>query len=94
MKLVLAVLLAAAPVFAQERRDPRVEAIVQRIDPARLQATVKRLTGFGTRHTLSGTQAPTSGHGTFAMQGACTAAQCVPVAHCTPAHGSAGAGLH
>jgi hypothetical protein len=61
MKLVLAVLLAAAPVFAQERRDPRVEAIVQRIDPARLQATVKRLTGFGTRHTLSGTQAPGRG---------------------------------
>jgi hypothetical protein len=61
MKLVLAVLLAAAPAFAQERRDPRVEAIVQRIDPARLQATVKRLTEFGTRHTLSGTQAPGRG---------------------------------
>lgn len=61
MKLVLAVLLAAAPAFAQERRDPRVEAMVQRIDPARLQATVKRLTEFGTRHTLSGTQAPGRG---------------------------------
>jgi len=61
MKLVLVSILFAVPAFAQERRDPRVEAIVQRIDPARLQATVKRLTEFGTRHTLSGTQAPGRG---------------------------------
>jgi hypothetical protein len=53
--IMLALLLAAA------QRDPRVEAIVQRIDPARMQATVKRLTEFGTRHTLSGTQGPGRG---------------------------------
>jgi hypothetical protein len=54
-------LLFAAPSFAQERRDPRVEALTDRIDAARLQATVKRLTEFGTRHTLSGTQGPGRG---------------------------------
>ncbi|HZR09464.1 MAG TPA: M20/M25/M40 family metallo-hydrolase [Myxococcales bacterium] len=61
MRFLLALILAAAPAFAQERRDPRVEAIVQRIDPARLQTTVKRLTEFGTRHTLSGAQGPGRG---------------------------------
>jgi hypothetical protein len=61
MKLFAAVFLLAVPAFGQERRDPRVEALVQRIDPARLQATVKRLTGFGTRHTLSGSQGPGRG---------------------------------
>ena len=61
MKVIAFVLLLAAPAFAQERRDPRIEAVVRRIDPARLQATVKRLTEFGTRHTLSGTQGPGRG---------------------------------
>jgi hypothetical protein len=61
MKLFAAVALLALPAWAQERRDPRVEAIVQRIDQRRLQATVKRLTEFGTRHTLSGTQGPGRG---------------------------------
>ena len=61
MKLLAVALFLAAPVWAQERRDPRVEAVVQRIDPGRIQATVKRLTEFGTRHTLSGTQGPGRG---------------------------------
>ena len=61
MKGLAVALLLAVPAFAQERRDPRVEAMVRRIDAARLQATVKRLTEFGTRHTLSGTQAPGRG---------------------------------
>src|SRR3982751_5493432 len=58
---VAAILAFAGVVHAQERRDPRVQAVVQRIDAGRIQATVKRLTGFGTRHTLSGTQAPGRG---------------------------------
>jgi len=61
MKLFALALLLAAPALGQERRDPRIEALVKRIDPARLQATVQRLTGFGTRHTLSGSQGPGRG---------------------------------
>jgi hypothetical protein len=61
MKVLALAVLLAAPAFAQQRRDPRVDAVVRRIDPARLQATVKRLTEFGTRHTLSGTQGPGRG---------------------------------
>lgn len=53
--IALFLLLAAA------QRDPRVEALAARIDAARMQATVKRLTEFGTRHTLSGTQGPGRG---------------------------------
>ena len=61
MRALWMLVLLALPALAQERRDPRVEAIVQRIDSRRLQATVKRLTEFGTRHTLSGTQGPGRG---------------------------------
>ncbi|HWE26316.1 MAG TPA: M20/M25/M40 family metallo-hydrolase [Myxococcales bacterium] len=49
--------------LAPARRDPRIEAIVQRIEPAPLQATVAKLVGFGTRHTLSETSSETRGIG-------------------------------
>ena len=52
------ILFFAFGAAAQERRDPRLEAIVQRIEPAPLQATVARLVSFGTRHTLSETSGP------------------------------------
>jgi len=42
MKLFALAMLLAAPALGQERRDPRIEALVKRIDPARLQATVQR----------------------------------------------------
>src|SRR5713226_5838787 len=58
--MLLVLLLAAV---APARRDPRVEAVVQRIEPAPLQATVARLVGFGTRHTLSDTKSETRGIG-------------------------------
>jgi Peptidase family M28 len=58
---MLFVLLLAA--VAPARRDPRVEAVVQRIEPAALQATVAKLVGFGTRHTLSDTRSETRGIG-------------------------------
>ena len=61
MKLLAMAVLLAAPALAQERRDPRVEAVVQRIDAGRLESAVKRLAAFGTRHTLSGTQGPGRG---------------------------------
>jgi hypothetical protein len=56
-------LLLALQAAAQERRDPRVEAVVQRIDPARLQAIVAKLVSFGTRHTLSDTTSGARGIG-------------------------------
>src|SRR5256714_11924951 len=58
--MLLVLLLAAV---APSRRDPRVEAVVQRIEPAALQATVAKLVGFGTRHTLSETASETRGIG-------------------------------
>jgi hypothetical protein len=58
---MLLVLLVAA--LAPARRDPRVEAIVQRIEPAPLYATVAKLVAFGTRHTLSETASETRGIG-------------------------------
>ncbi len=50
--LVLAALLAL-PAAAQQRRDPRVEKIVERIEAAHLQSTVAKLVSFGTRLTIS-----------------------------------------
>src|SRR5437588_39036 len=58
--MLLVLLLAAV---APARRDPRVEAVVQRIEPAALQTTVAKLVGFGTRHTLSDTRSETRGIG-------------------------------
>jgi hypothetical protein len=63
MKLAVFALLFALPALAQERRDPRVAAIVQRIDAGRMQATVEKLVSFGTRHTLSDVQDPKRGIG-------------------------------
>src|SRR5207302_11208397 len=51
MKALL-LLLVAVPAFAQQRKDPRVEKIVERIDAARMQSTVARLVSFGTRLTI------------------------------------------
>ncbi len=64
--LALAVALAApaggsGP--APAARDPRVEQAVSAIDAARIHATVARLVGFGTRHTLSDTASDARGIG-------------------------------
>jgi len=40
-----------------------VQRVVGRIDPERLRASVDRLAGFGTRHTLSGTESESRGIG-------------------------------
>ena len=63
-RLALAVtLLLGLPAFGQERRDPRVEAVTARVEPARMQATVAKLVSFGTRHTLSDVASETRGIG-------------------------------
>jgi hypothetical protein len=58
--MLLVLLLAAV---APARRDSRFDAVGQRIEPAALQATVAKLVGFGTRHTLSETKSETRGIG-------------------------------
>jgi Peptidase family M28 len=60
---LLGLALAAGAAQAQERRDPRVVSLVQRIEAQRLAATVARLVSFGTRHTLSETGSATRGIG-------------------------------
>ena len=61
MKTLPVLLCAAGAAVAQERRDARVESVIQSIDPARMQLTVERLAAFGTRHTFSGAQGPGRG---------------------------------
>ena len=58
---VLAV-LAATPVAAQQK-NPQIEAIVAAIQPARIEARIRKLVSFHTRHTLSRTDSDTVGIG-------------------------------
>ena len=57
MKTISLILFLAGAAVAEERRDPRVEAIVQRIEPAHLHATVAKLVSFGTRLGFAGARA-------------------------------------
>jgi hypothetical protein len=43
--------------------DPALRALIRQIDPQRIQATILRLTQFGTRHTLSSQTDPVRGIG-------------------------------
>src|SRR5215831_20288755 len=43
--------------------DPDLRALIRRIDPSRIQATIQRLTEFGTRHTASSQTDPVRGIG-------------------------------
>jgi hypothetical protein len=63
MKTLIALLLLALPASAQQRRDPRVEKIVARIEAAQLQQTVAKLVSFGTRLTISDPNDPARGIG-------------------------------
>ena len=57
----------AAAGFAQEaapaRRDPEIEKMVAEISPANIEATVRKLVSFKTRHTLSSTTSADTGIG-------------------------------
>jgi hypothetical protein len=44
-------------------RDPQIEKIVAEISPANIEATVRKLVSFKTRHTLSSTTSPDTGIG-------------------------------
>lgn len=59
---------SAAPAPAQDvltspRRNPKVEAIVESVSAERIEASVRKLVGFGTRHTLSDPDDPARGIG-------------------------------
>jgi hypothetical protein len=58
-----AVLLAAGPAGAAEKPDAQLSIIAKSVDEARLRATIEKLVGFGTRHTLSDRTSPTRGIG-------------------------------
>jgi hypothetical protein len=45
------------------KTDPALRALINQIDPKRIQATISRLTQFGTRHTLSSQTDPVRGIG-------------------------------
>ena len=58
---VLAAALAL-PCSAQPR-NPQIEAIVAAVSPARIEARIRKLASFHTRHTLSRTDSDTQGIG-------------------------------
>ncbi len=56
------------PVFGQQvlsgsKRNPKVEAVLADISAERIEATIRTLVGFGTRHTASDTESETRGIG-------------------------------
>ena len=63
--LIAALFLAGAASARTPEAAHRVQLrqIPARVEPARLRATITRLVGFGTRHTLSDTTSPTRGIG-------------------------------
>jgi acetylornithine deacetylase/succinyl-diaminopimelate desuccinylase-like protein len=61
-------LLALGPADAQQvllgsRKNKGIEPIVAEISPARIEATIRKLAGFGTRHSLSDPNQPNRGIG-------------------------------
>jgi len=63
MKIAFWLCLFALPAFGQQRRDPRVEKIVARIEAGQLHETVAKLVSFGTRLTISDPADPARGIG-------------------------------
>ncbi|WP_343731213.1 M28 family peptidase [Duganella sp.] len=65
--VLLAAALAALPAVAAEpgavRRQAQIDQIVKEISPARIEATIRKLVSFRTRHTMSDTVSETEGIG-------------------------------
>lgn len=64
--LLLPITVSAAdaePIGADHGVDPDLRALVREVDPRRIEATVRRLVAFGTRHTLSSQTDPVRGIG-------------------------------
>ncbi|HVS53125.1 MAG TPA: M28 family metallopeptidase [Opitutaceae bacterium] len=67
-RLALLAIAPVAPAFAQENppppaRDPQIEKIVRDVSAERIEATIRQLVAFQTRHTLSTTTDPKVGIG-------------------------------
>jgi len=58
-----AFLLPGAATALPRRPGPELRKLLKRVDPARIEATVRRLAAFGTRHTLSTQDDPARGIG-------------------------------
>src|SRR3954469_9680453 len=56
-------LIATALPCAAQQKNPQIEAIVAAIQPARIEARIRKLASFHTRHTLSRTDSDTQGIG-------------------------------
>ncbi|WP_081867867.1 M20/M25/M40 family metallo-hydrolase [Hymenobacter sp. IS2118] len=70
MKLAALLLLAPFAALAQNKpgpllppADPRIQKLVEQISAKNLEADIRKLVSFGTRHTLSETDNPTRGIG-------------------------------
>lgn len=66
MRHIIPLLLLAAAGTASCRTaggDPRIDAIIPAVSPARIEADIRALVGFGTRHALSDTLSATRGIG-------------------------------
>ena len=60
---LLVLLCWAAPAGAQDKDKPLLHQVSNAVSPAALKATITRLVGFGTRHSLSGDSSATRGIG-------------------------------
>jgi len=58
-----AALQPAAPAAAPQSSDPRIHAIAAAVSARRIETDIRRLVGFGTRHTMSDTLSETRGIG-------------------------------
>src|SRR5215831_4650975 len=54
---------ATSPALAGQDPDVELRALLRQIDPARIEATIQTLVGFGTRHTASSQTDPVRGIG-------------------------------
>lgn len=70
MKLAALLLLAPFAALAQNKpgpllppADPKIQKLIEEISAKNLEADIRKLVAFGTRHTLSDTQSPTRGIG-------------------------------
>lgn len=68
MALALGLLLAPTAASALQEQpppavDPRIYDIVDAVSAERIESDIRRLVGFGTRHTMSATESPTRGIG-------------------------------
>ncbi len=63
LMVVLTTTASAQDVLTSPRRDPRIESIVAEISSERIEAAVRNLVSFGTRHTMSDQDDPAKGIG-------------------------------